>query len=204
MIFSLWRYAHLALALVASAFIFIASATGIILAIEPIENQLKPLKSAEFENTLLSQTLQAVKNKYPETVRLEVEHSSFVLIETINEQGEDETFYIHPKNAEKIGSSSPKKPLYQFATTLHRSLFMGSVGRVIMAITSLLLLLIALTGVWLIIKRQKHWWRFFHKVIKDGFYPYYHVILGRWTLIPIVIISFTGILSFNGKIFVAT
>ncbi|MFJ1430186.1 PepSY domain-containing protein [Capnocytophaga canimorsus] len=193
MIFSLWRYAHLALALVASVFIFIASATGIILAIEPIENQLKPLKSARFENTLLSQTLQAVKNKYPETVRLEVEHSGFVLIETINEQGENETFYIHPKTAEKIGSSSPKKPLYQFATTLHRSLFMGSVGRVIMAITSLLLLLIALTGIWLIIKRQKHWWRFFHKVIKDGFYPYYHVILGRWTLIPIVIISFTGI-----------
>ncbi|CEN45335.1 Putative nitric-oxide synthase (fragment) [Capnocytophaga canimorsus] len=147
MIFSLWRYAHLAMALVASVFIFIASATGIILAIEPIENQLKPLKSTEFENTLLSQTLQAVKNKYPETVRLEVEHSGFVLIETINEQGENETFYIHPKTAEKIGSSSPKKPLYQFATTLHRSLFMGSVGRVIMAITSILLLLIALTGI---------------------------------------------------------
>lgn len=201
MIFSLWRYAHLALAWVASGFIFIASVTGIILVVEPIENQLKPLKSSDFENTLLSQTLQALQDNYLEIVSLQIDNNHFVLAEVVNEQGENETFYIHPKTAEKIASPFPKRPLYRFATTLHRSLFMGMVGRIIMAIASLLLFFIALTGILLLIKRQKHWWRFFHKVIKDGFYPYYHVILGRWTLVPILIVTFTGVYLSLEKIF---
>ena len=44
MTISIWRYSHLALAITASVFILLASVTGIILAFQPISEQLQPYK----------------------------------------------------------------------------------------------------------------------------------------------------------------
>ncbi|MCB0434087.1 MAG: hypothetical protein KDD18_14235, partial [Mangrovimonas sp.] len=42
---SIWRYSHLALAVSSFVFIILASLTGIILAFQPISEQIKPYKT---------------------------------------------------------------------------------------------------------------------------------------------------------------
>ncbi len=193
MTISVWRYAHLSLSVVASVFILIASVTGIILAFEPISNQFKPAKSSHFEEVTLGQTISALKEKYAEVLAIEIDDNSFVKAEVIDEAGNNSIFYINPKTAEKIGDVFKRSELFTFSQTLHRSLFMGKVGRMIMAVTSFLLMWIAISGMILIVRKQNRWKRFFHKIVKENFFTYYHTILGRLVLIPIWIITLTGV-----------
>ncbi|MDO4228203.1 MAG: PepSY domain-containing protein [Capnocytophaga sp.] len=193
MTISIWRYAHLALSLVASVFVLIASVTGIILAIEPISNQLKPFKSSDFEDVTLSETISVLKNNYAEVLTLEVDDNHFVQVEVIDNEENNSVFYINPKTGEKIGEPFKRSEIFNFSQTLHRSLFMGKVGRAIMAIASFLLMLIAFSGIVLIVRKQKSWKRFFNKLVKEKFFIHYHTFLGRLALIPIFIITFTGV-----------
>ena len=78
MTISIWRYSHLALAVSSFVFIFIASVTGIILAFQPISEQIQPFKVAGFNQITLAETLQAFKSQYPEVISLEVDQNDFV------------------------------------------------------------------------------------------------------------------------------
>lgn len=74
----------------------------------------------------------------------------------------------------------------------HRSLFLHETGRFFIGVISFLLFLISISGFVLVLKRQRGIRNFFSKVIKEYFAQYYHVILGRLALIPILIIALTG------------
>ena len=61
------------------------------------------------------------------------------------------------------------------------------------ACTALCLCVVALSGIWLIARKQQRWSRFFHKLPQEKFYNHYHSALGRWALVPIFIIALTGV-----------
>ena len=82
---------------------------------------------------------------------------------------------------------------FQFTTNLHRSLFLKSTGRFLVALGSFLLLLIAITGFILVVKRQSGIKHFFAKIVKENPSQYWHIVLGRWSLVPIIIITITGV-----------
>ncbi|WP_299522990.1 PepSY domain-containing protein [Winogradskyella sp.] len=193
MTISIWRYSHLILAVSSAIFIFIATVTGIILAFEPISNQVQPYAVDNAKNLSLSKTLGTLQNTYDEILTLNIDKNDFVMASVITKDGKSETFYINPLTAEKLGNLIKKKPIFEFATNLHRSLFLKSTGRFLVGFFSFLLFLIAITGIKLILKRQGGFKRFFSKVVKENFEQYYHVVLGRYTLIPIIIITLTGV-----------
>src|SRR5690606_31481967 len=68
-----------------------------------------------------------------------------------------------------------------------------SLGRIFVGTGSFLLLLIVMTGGILVIKRQKGIRHFFSRIVKEDFAQYWHVVLGRWLLLPIFIVAFTGV-----------
>ncbi len=111
----------------------------------------------------------------------------------ITKKGKNETFYINPITGKKISNVVQKAAIYKWTTNLHRSLFLKSTGRFLVGFFSFLLFLIAISGSILIIKRQGGIKQFFTKVINEDFKQYYHVVLGRLTLIPIIIITLTGV-----------
>lgn len=185
----IWRNIHLTIALVAGLLILLAAVTGGILAFESAYNQSLPYKSHQFAEVNLRQTLSAVKAKYPEVLKLSIDKNHFVKVET----ADGEAFYIHPKTAEKIKGQYKRSEVFQFTKNLHRSLFIGKTGRVIMAVVALLLSWVALSGIFLIVRRQNGWRNFFRKVVKEDFFAYFHTVIGRWALIPIIIISLTGV-----------
>ncbi len=193
MTISIWRYSHLTLAISSSIFILLAALTGIVLAFEPISNQLKPYAVKNAETLSLSKTIENLKAEYNEVISIEIDENDFIAAAVLTKEGENETFYINPFTAEKIGNIIEKAPFFKFATNLHRSLFLKSTGRIVIGFVSFLLLLIAVTGVLLIIKRQGGVKYFFSKIIKEDFEQYYHIIIGRYALIPIVIVTLSGV-----------
>lgn len=181
------------LAVSSSVFLVIASITGIILAFEPIANASRPYAVADLGSVSVAETLSALEDRYDEILELKVNADDFVQASVITKKGENLDIYLNPITAEQIGVPTEKKAIFKFATNLHRSLFLKSPGRFFVGLVSLLLVFIAITGVLLIFKRQGGARRFFSRVNNDYSQQYYHVIFGRWFLIPILIISLTGV-----------
>ncbi|WP_395093135.1 PepSY domain-containing protein [Vaginella massiliensis] len=189
---SIWRYAHLALAIISFLFLTMASVTGVILAFDPIIEKAQPYKIAGSDELTLAQTLPNLKSTYPEIFELVVDHHGFVTLEGMDEDGNDVKQIINPETGESIGDPLVKSELMETVTALHRSLFLKETGRFMVGVVSFLLLLIALSGTVLILKRQKGIRHFFDSINKDSFAQYFHVVSGRILLIPIIILALTG------------
>ena len=107
--------------------------TGAILAGESVYNQSLPYKSNEFEGATLAQTLRALKYTDVDALKLTVDRNHFVKVETT----EGKTLFIHPQSAKVIEGNYQIPAFIQFVKTLHRSLYLGKTGRVVMGLTAL-------------------------------------------------------------------
>lgn len=193
MTISIWRYSHLALAISSSLFLFIASITGIILAFEPVSNSIQSYTIDDIEDITLARTITILQEQYDEIFTIEIDAHDAVIASVVTKEGNSETIYIDPLTGRKLGEKIDKASIFKFATNLHRSLFLKSLGRFFIGLTSFILFLIAITGVILILKRQGSIRQFFFKIQKEYFNQYYHILLGRLLLIPIIIIAITGV-----------
>jgi len=192
MIISIWRYSHLTLAISSFLLLTIASITGIFLAFEPIIEKSRDYKGAGFDTLTLAQTVPLLKEKFPGIQEISADDHHFVLIKYAAEEGGDKQAYVDPATGKVLGTPTEKLPLFQWMTTLHRSLFIHETGRILMGITAFLLILIAVSGIFLVAQRQNGWKNFFSNVEKTGFAQYYHVVFGRMSLFFILAIALTG------------
>ncbi len=192
MTISIWRYAHLALAIVSSLFLLAAAATGVVLAIDVVQEKNQPYKAAEFDQITLAESIPALRKKYPELLQLSIDHNQFVTAEGFDEEGNDFNAIIHPLTGEILGKPLVKSDFIQWNLALHRSLFMHETGRFIVGLVSFLLVLIVVSGTLLILQRQQGIRHFFDKLSRDFLAQYYHVAAGRLLLLPILIIAATG------------
>ena len=193
MTISIWRYSHLAMAISSSLFILLAAITGIILAFEPITKQLTASSSSNLEQQTLSSTIAVLTSKYDEVISFKIDDNNIVEASLVTKSGTSQTAHVNPFTGEQVATATRTNKVYRWATTLHRSLFLKSTGRFLVGFFSFLLTLIALTGVVLILKRQGGVQQFFGKVVKENVAQYYHITLGRFTFIPILIITITGV-----------
>ncbi|QIH38262.1 FAD-binding oxidoreductase [Flavobacterium sp. Sr18] len=192
MTLSFWRYSHLALALFSAAFLVLASVTGVILAVDAIQEKTQPYKVENFEKITLSETLPVLKKTYPEITELSVNHNQFVTLQGIDQEDKDINAYIDARTGKILGTPIKKSEFIQWTTALHRSLFLKETGRFIVGFISFLLVLISISGFALILNRQRSLRSLFSKIVKENFAQYYHIFLGRLSLIPILIIALSG------------
>ncbi len=192
MTLSIWRYAHLALALISSLFLVMASLTGVILAVDAVQEKTPSYRVANFEDVSLAQAIPVLKRKYTELSEISVDHNGFVLLKGFDNTGNEVDAYIDPNTGSVLGRPVEKSEFVQWNIALHRSLFLKETGRLIIGVICFLLIVIAVSGLVLVIKRQSGLRRFFAKVVKEYFAQYYHVVAGRLMLIPILIIAVTG------------
>ncbi|MBJ2176142.1 PepSY domain-containing protein [Aureibaculum sp. A20] len=193
MTISVWRYSHLVLAVSSSIFILLASITGIILAFEPITNRVQPYTTNNLNEITVAEIATTLRENYTEIISVEIDKNDWVTASIIDKEGNNEIFYINPKTGENLGKPTETNSIFQFATNLHRSLFLKSIGRFFIGLSSLLLFLISITGIFLILKKQGGFRGFFRPIVKEKFNPYYHTLFGRWLLIPILIITISGV-----------
>ena len=188
-----WRYSHFLLALVSSLFLLIASVTGGILAFEPISLSIQPYSVTSLDKVSLNQTIIALNKNYDEIIEIEVTDDDFVMASVITDNAEVKKIYINPVTGKKIGLVKKQKQFFTFITNLHRSLFLKTIGRIFVGIVSLLLCFIAVTGIFLLAKRQGGFTKWFKRVQDNNIKQKYHVIIGRWLVFPIIIIAVTGV-----------
>jgi len=193
MTISIWRYSHLALAVSSFIFILLASLTGLVLAFEPVSDSLQPYAIHNLDNVTLAQTIGAARENFDEVIEIKIEKGKFVQADVITKDGDSRQVYINPETAITLGEVTRPNEFFQFVTTLHRSLFLHGLGRIFMGLTALFLFLIAITGTILVVKRQRRLSRFFSNVIRENTLQFYHIVFGRIWLLPILIISLTGI-----------
>jgi len=194
MTISIWRYSHLALAVSSFLFIALASVTGIILAFEPVSQKVQPYRSAQFSQLTLADAIPAIKKNYSDITEVVIDDNQFVIVNGTDSADKTVEAYVDPETGKQLGLRQKQNGFFQWATALHRSLFLHEAGRIFVGVTAFLLLLIALSGTILVIKRQRGIRRFFTKVVRDNFAQYAHVTLGRLMLIPILIIALSGTL----------
>ena len=192
MTISIWRYSHLALALSSFLLIAVASITGIILAFEPVALKALPYKVEGFNKITVAETIPVLKRNFEEITDLSVDHNQFVIVKGVNLDGEEVTVYVNPITGKTLGVPKQQSEFFSWVTAFHRSLFLHELGRFFIGLTTFLLLLITLSGIALIIQRQRGVKRFFTRIVKENFAQYYHVTLGRLLLIPLLIITITG------------
>ncbi len=65
MLVSIWRYAHLALAIVSSIFLLLLSITGVILAVDAVNEKIPPYRVEHIETLNLAQSVTALRKVYP-------------------------------------------------------------------------------------------------------------------------------------------
>jgi sulfite reductase (NADPH) flavoprotein alpha-component len=192
MIISVWRYSHLALAVSSFLLLTLASVTGIMLAFEPIAEKSQNFYIKGTDTLPLSQVVPAVTRNYKDVQKLSRDDNGFVILDWTNSKGAAQKTYINPVTAAPLGPVAIQKPFFRWATALHRSLFIHETGRFLVALASFLLILIALSGIILVIQRQKNILRFFARIERVNWAQYYHVLFGRIALFPILVIAITG------------
>ncbi len=194
MIISAWRYAHLGFALVSGAFLVLLSVTGAILAFEPIDAQLQGVPQADVDPELsVSEFVDRAGSSFTEIAETRVDNQGLLTITAFDEQGDFGTFCIDPRTGQNLGPTHEPSPVFQLSRNLHRSLFLKSTGRILVGVNSFFLLIIALTGSVLLWRRQQGIKGLFKKVDADSSVPRVHIQLARLFLIPLFIVSVTGV-----------
>lgn len=195
MLRTFWRKLHLTLALIAALFLIIASVTGAILSFEPIEKELHPYHIKDADKITVSEFISMLDSTYSDVdlVEAEIDENGFLKLSVIDEEGEMDAFYINAHSGKKLGKTHKPGTIYDFCRKLHRSLFLGSLGRMTMGVVSAILILIVISGIALIIKRQLGVKRFFSRVTKDSIFQYVHVVLGRLSFPLLIVIAVTGV-----------
>jgi sulfite reductase (NADPH) flavoprotein alpha-component len=193
MISKIWRLSHLTLSIISFLFLFLASITGIILSYDAISKKQKAKYSIEnLDDITLAQSISRLRNSFMEVSSLKVDDYHQVLVEALDNDGNNVIAYINPESGTIMGYPQSDSKFIQDVTALHRSLFLKETGRTIVGIASFLLLLIALTGLILFIKRQQGILNFLRAIKRDSWAQFLHTYFGRLMLIPIVIIAATG------------
>jgi len=192
MTISIWRYSHLALAVSSFLLLTLASVTGILLSFQPVSEKIQPYRADNFNELKLAQTLPLLRKQYPGISELAMDANQFVQIKGSDDDGKKLLAYVDPGTGNILGTPPQKSEFFEWVTALHRSLFLHETGRFFIGITAFLLLLIAVSGTILIIQRQRGLKRFFTRIVRENFAQYYHVVLGRLSLIPIILIALTG------------
>ncbi|MFC4094246.1 PepSY domain-containing protein [Euzebyella saccharophila] len=192
MMVSVWRYSHLLFAIISSAFLLMASITGVILAVEPISNKVQPYRISGADELSLAEVLTTLDDTYEEILAVTRDRNGFIKVSAIID-GANAEFYVNPFNGEKLADPIEKQAIYQFATNLHRSLFLKSTGRILIGLSSFFLILIAISGIVLIAKRQGGYRHFFSPIVRENFSQYHHVVYSRFALVPIFILALTGV-----------
>ena len=136
MTLSIWRYSHLLLAISSCLFLFVASVTGVILAIEPISDTIHANSVIQGKNISLAKTIESLQQNYDEIFTIEINENQGVIVSAIDNEGNDQKVFVDPFTGNQLGAVPERAKIFKFSTNLHRSLFLKSTGRYLIGFVS--------------------------------------------------------------------
>ena len=192
-------WVHLVLGLSAAIILAIVSATGAYITFQqPLTRWLNPVPvvSRSSGTVDIARLVAVVERSFPSrtVTSIEVRESEATIVRLCDRT----TVYVHPDEATIIGSRPGRFASLQNLTAvmrgLHTHLLLGARGRALVTFAAAEALLLALTGLWLWLRR-KHWqfrWRRRGSIFLLSWDL--HNATGIWFAAPVLVMTLTGLL----------
>lgn len=186
----MWKQIHTWIGLGLSILLFIMALTGAILATQPLSDAIM-IKST-IDNQSVADVVHTIEDAHPRITpqRLRISSNGEAIL-TFSQRNRLREKTISLQTGEFLPSHKESE-LYSFVKELHRSFLLGESGRLIPAISVLAMLLLGLSGLITLYRKLGSLKSFFMPLSWKG-WANLHSTLGRWIVIPLFIVIFSGI-----------
>ena len=174
MTLSIWRFSHLFLALISAFFIIGAAVSGTILSLSSIQQKNLQNQYGDLNEISLSQFCDSLDVKFKEIYSIQM-IQGVAEVTVLTNSGRAETLFVNPMNANMVIEPNKESRIFAIARMFHRSLMLKKTGRILVGISSLLLLFISVTGLILLFRRQGSFINIFRKISKDIVATFYFI-----------------------------
>lgn len=183
----MWRRLHSVLGLVAGLFVASLAITGAVLSLQPVLDHFSaPPIAAGMSVAALSEIVSTNLSGVERLV-----HSASGAVTAYYDTGNGTAAAsIDPASGAVLSDYGPS-PFFAFFTELHRSLFMGMNGRVVSGISALAMVVLAVSGLLLLLKRVGGWRKLF-LTAKGTVSQRLHVELARIAIVGLLASGLTG------------
>lgn len=181
------RSIHSVSGIIIAIFISLIAMTGAYLSIIPLLDQLSVAPNPGLS---VADVASITVEKLPEVERIERKPSGEILVHAFTDNGmttstlNQQTLQLTPH----IAASE----LNQFFTELHRSMFLGDLGRAITGLSAFALILISYSGLFVLAKRMGGWSNIL-RAAKGSKSQKLHIDIARFTLIGFSFSALTGL-----------
>ncbi len=188
------RKIHALTALLAAVFILILSVSGALLAISPVSESINSmhLHSGSERDISLAQLAENSSAHFPAAEQIVRSATGQVIVYYMADNGEFAADIINPLTGQAIAPYGDSPSLLDEVRYFHRSLMLNDVGRMLVGITSGLLLVVLISGIPLLAKCLGGWKRLF-KPLKGTPASCLHAFLARILLLPLLLTSLSGV-----------
>ncbi|MGB5446033.1 MAG: PepSY domain-containing protein [Psychromonas sp.] len=180
------RQFHSLSGLIATILVMVLSISGVLLSVQPALERTATPAAGELTVAALAQK---VADNYTGVESIQRTPSGTITVYFSNDQGSGEE-KIDPQTGIAIGSTD-SSAIITWVTELHRSLFLGDKGRAVVGIAAVLLLMLSLSGIWLMVARLGGWLALFGPV-RGSLTNRRHCSLGRFVVLALLLTSLTG------------
>lgn len=182
------RIAHRWPGLLAAVVLIILSLSGFALSIFPAkESLMSPQAEANLTVGRLAERVQTV---YPDLSQIRRAPSGQITAYWFD-GGTPKSAVIDPTTGEGVASADGS-PVERWLINFHRSLFLGDAGRIVMAIAAAMMLVLSISGLFLVARRTGGWLSFF-KPVKGSSASRIHVEIARMSVAGLMFSSITAL-----------
>ncbi|AMR68388.1 PepSY domain-containing protein [Aquipseudomonas alcaligenes] len=174
---------HLYLSLALGLLLMLSAASGLVLSASVLSGHLQPPAS---DTQSVGQVAERLAQQLPNIERLERAPDGELRASLATAEGTDEV-RVDPLTAAVIGPYQPSATL-SWIRDLHRELLLGSAGRWLSGLAALALLVLAVSGAWLLARRLGGWHRLLLPIKPGHGLAHWHSVVARWAL-PVLLIS---------------
>ena len=200
---SVVRRLHRWAGLATGAVIAVASITGAMLVYMPeIDRALNPhlwrVSEGPGAPLPVSALIDIVGERYPERRVNALDLGSAPHHPVVVSAGRDFHVFVHPRNGNILGARAPSRTLWGRVEGLHRDLLAGEIGHTVVALSTVMLLIVIILGLWL-------WWPQTRAKLKPGLSLHFgrgwkranydlHNVLGFYTALALLLLAATGVM----------
>lgn len=183
------RQIHSLPGLFAALLLTIVALSGAILSVSPALERLGTTVPAK-QQISVAVLAERVARQYPGVEQIQ-RSASGTLIVYYSQNGQSEVVRVNPNTGQSMGAYEPSS-FMRWVKGLHRSFLLDTTGRVVAGLSAVTMLLMCLSGVALLIKRQGGW-RQLARPLLGNFNQRWHAELGRALALGLLLSALTGI-----------
>lgn len=185
------RKLHAYPALVAALLVAFMALSGAILALEPVVGAIQTATGpAATQSESVAQLVSGVASNFNAPQRIERKPDGSVIVYYRNGM-RPAADLVDPATGQSAGAYAPSA-FFTFMTELHRSLFAGDLGRGATGVASLAMSILALSGIFMLVKRLGGWRKLF-ATARGTLGQRLHVEMGRLGVLMLTVTAVSGL-----------